>query len=87
MILAERLVRHAEVEQLAASIDATTVGHGQSIERAPHARGARALESIILETGPVAIAEWEPRYGRKAEAQMRWEAVHLKPLPFGGSTP
>ena len=87
MILAERLVRHAEVEQLAASIDATTVGRGQSIERAPRARAARALESIILEAGPVPIAEWEPRYGRKAEAQMRWEAVHSKPLPFGGPTP
>lgn len=85
MILAERLVRQTEIEQVAASIDAISVGHGQSIERAPHARAAQLLESIIRAAGPVAIGEWEPRYGRKAEAQMRWEAVHQKPLPFGGS--
>lgn len=85
MILGERLVRRADVEQVAASIDATTVGEGQTIQRAPHARAARLLESLILGTGPVNVAEWEPRYGRKAEAQMRWEAAHQRPLPSGGS--
>lgn len=87
MILGERLVRQAEVEQVAASIEAVTVGDGQSIQRAPHARGARLLESIIMANGPVNLGEWEPRYGRKAEAQMRWEAAHQKPLPESGSIP
>ena len=87
MILGERLVRQAEVEQIAASIDAITVGQEQSIQRAPHARAARLLESIIVSTGPVSLGEWEPRYGRKAEAQMRWEAAHQKPLPATGPTP
>ena len=87
MILGERLVRQAEVDQIAASIDATTVGQGQTIQRAPHAGAASLLESMILETGPVNIGGWEPRYGRKAEAQMRWEAAHQKPLPSSGSAP
>lgn len=87
MILGERLVKQLEVDQLAASIEATTVGEGQSIQRAPHARTARLLESTIMATGAVNVGEWEPRYGRKAEAQMRWEAVHRKPLPAGGPTP
>ena len=86
MILSERLVRHEDVEQIAASIDAISVGHDQSIRRAPHARAARFLESFMAETGAVSLAEWEPRYGRKAEAQMRWEAAHQKLLPVTGPT-
>ncbi len=87
MILGERLVRQADIDQLAASIGAMVVGPGQTIERAPHARAARLLEAMILASRPVNLAEWEPRYGRKAEAQMRWEAAHRQPLPVGGSTP
>lgn len=30
--------------------------------------------------GPVSLAAWEPEYGRKAEAQVRWEAVHQRTL-------
>lgn len=86
MILDERLVRQAEVAQVAASIDAMTVGPGQSVERAPHARAARLLESMIRVGRPVNLGAWEPRYGRKAEAQMRWEAAHQKPLPTRKST-
>ena len=86
IMLAERLVRQAEIEQLASSIDATTVGPGQAVERAPHAHGARLLESMIAAAGPVSLGEWEPRYGRKAEAQMRWEAAHQKQLPSNGFT-
>lgn len=87
MILGERLVRQVEVDRVAASIGAVTVGQAQTIERAPHARAARLLESILVENGAVNLAEWEPRYGRKAEAQMRWEAAHRKPLPVSESTP
>ena len=87
MILGERLVRQAEIDQVAASIEAITVGAGQSIQRAPQARAARLLDSTIIATGAVNLGEWEPRYGRKAEAQMRWEAAHQKLLPASGSTP
>lgn len=86
MILSERLVRHEEVEQIASSIDAISVGHEQSSPRAPHARAVRLLEALIAGTGSVSLAEWEPRYGRKAEAQMRWEAAHQKALPVTGPT-
>ncbi len=32
-------------------------------------------------TGPVSLDSWEPDYGRLAEAQVKWEAVHGRPLP------
>lgn len=46
----------------------------------PHARGvARLLDSIIA-AGEAAIETWEPIYGRLAEAQVKWEAAHGRPL-------
>jgi tRNA threonylcarbamoyladenosine biosynthesis protein TsaB len=51
------------------------------IQGAPHAAGvARMLQSIIR-AGPVDVATWEPDYGRAAEAQVKWEAAHGRPLP------
>ncbi|HEY7234710.1 MAG TPA: tRNA (adenosine(37)-N6)-threonylcarbamoyltransferase complex dimerization subunit type 1 TsaB [Gemmatimonadaceae bacterium] len=85
VILSERLARQEDVKQLASGLGCLTVGPGQSIDRAPRARGAAALESLIASEGPVDLATWEPRYGRKAEAQTRWEATHGQPLPLGGS--
>ena len=56
------------------------VGPGQRLDFRPHARGvAPILESIVGE-GPVDLASWEPIYGRLAEAQVRWEAAHGRPL-------
>jgi tRNA threonylcarbamoyladenosine biosynthesis protein TsaB len=83
MILTERLVRQQDVPQTASALGALTVGPGQGIDRAPHARGAGALGALISASGPVDLASWEPGYGRKAEAQMRWEAAHGQSLPFG----
>ncbi len=40
--------------------------------------GARLIESV---------AEWEPVYGRPAEAQARWEIVHGRPLPDSVGSP
>ena len=57
------------------------VGPGQQIDLHPHARGAAPLLESIIETGPVDLASWEPDYGRLAEAQVRWEAAHGRPLP------
>jgi tRNA threonylcarbamoyladenosine biosynthesis protein TsaB len=37
------------------------------------------LESLLA-SGPVDLASWEPSYGRLAEAQVRWEAAHGRPL-------
>jgi len=48
---------------------------------APH---ARALLDLVNRPGGAArVAEvegWEPRYGRPAEAQARWETAHARPL-------
>jgi tRNA threonylcarbamoyladenosine biosynthesis protein TsaB len=84
MILPEHLVSQSEVQSLATTLDATAVGPGQRIDRGPHARGAVVLETLIS-SGPVDVGSWEPRYGRKAEAQLRWESSHGRSLPLGGA--
>lgn len=56
------------------------VGPGQEIDAHPHARGVAPILASIVESGPVDLASWEPDYGRLAEAQVRWEAAHGRPL-------
>lgn len=56
------------------------VGPGQPNNVGPHARGALPILESIIESGPVDLASWEPDYGRLAEAQVRWEATHGRPL-------
>lgn len=60
---------------------AKVVGPGQEIDLYPHARGVAPLLETIIAGGPVDLASWEPDYGRLAEAQVRWEAEHRRPLP------
>ena len=57
-----------------------TIGPGQRIDAHPHARGVAPVLDSIMKTGPVDLASWEPDYGRLAEAQVRWEAAHGRPL-------
>ncbi|MGZ3332406.1 MAG: tRNA (adenosine(37)-N6)-threonylcarbamoyltransferase complex dimerization subunit type 1 TsaB [Gemmatimonadaceae bacterium] len=56
------------------------IGPGQEIDAHPHARGVAPILASILDAGPVNLASWEPDYGRLAEAQVRWEAAHGRPL-------
>ncbi len=56
------------------------IGPGQANDARPHARGVAGVLSSIVEGGPVDLASWEPEYGRLAEAQVRWEAAHGRPL-------
>jgi tRNA threonylcarbamoyladenosine biosynthesis protein TsaB len=56
------------------------IGPGQEIDTGPHARGVAMLLDTILEQGRVDLSSWEPDYGRLAEAQVRWEAAHGRPL-------
>jgi tRNA threonylcarbamoyladenosine biosynthesis protein TsaB len=56
-------------------------GPGQDIDLYPHARGVAPMLETILASGKVDLASWEPDYGRLAEAQVRWEAEHRRPLP------
>ena len=41
---------------------------------------------VAFDPSPVDLARWEPAYGRVAEAQARWEAVH-GPLGAAGGAP
>lgn len=75
------LVLNDELEDLRAREPAIRiVGAGQEIDATPHARGVARLLDAILASGPVDLASWEPDYGRLAEAQVRWEAAHGRPL-------
>ncbi len=57
------------------------VGPGQQIDLHPHARGVAPILDSVIEARPVDLTGWEPDYGRLAEAQVRWEAAHGRPLP------
>jgi tRNA A37 threonylcarbamoyladenosine modification protein TsaB len=57
-------------------------------EGAPHA--ARLLDLKGPSGGAYQVenvGEWEPTYGRPAEAQARWESVHGRPLPDSVGSP
>jgi tRNA threonylcarbamoyladenosine biosynthesis protein TsaB len=56
------------------------VGRGQPLDFRPHARGVAPVLKSLIGRGPVDLASWEPNYGRLAEAQVRWEAEHGRPL-------
>jgi tRNA threonylcarbamoyladenosine biosynthesis protein TsaB len=45
----------------------------------------RAGAADALTLAPVALALWEPDYGRKAEAQVKWETAHGRALPAGST--
>jgi tRNA threonylcarbamoyladenosine biosynthesis protein TsaB len=76
-----RLVPSLEVETLGESIGARPVGPEQADHWQPHSRGVALLENTLAEDGPVNLAAWEPIYGRMAEAQVKWEALHGRALP------
>ena len=69
------------VSAAAKELGAWAVGPGQpdrSVE--PHARSAARLAAMIAASAPADLAAWEPAYGRLAEAQVKWEAEHGRPL-------
>lgn len=76
-----RLVPSAGVQATAAALGAAALGPGQpdrSVD--PHARGAARLTRLLDATAPADLAAWEPAYGRLAEAQVKWESEHGRPL-------
>jgi tRNA threonylcarbamoyladenosine biosynthesis protein TsaB len=75
LIAAAQLAELAEREPLV-----RIAGPGQPLDLYPHARGVGPLLKSLIESGPVDLASWEPTYGRLAEAQVRWEAAHGRPL-------
>jgi tRNA threonylcarbamoyladenosine biosynthesis protein TsaB len=73
----------ADLAETARRNDARLLGPRQTISSAPHARGVAPLLDQILAFDPVSIETWEPDYGRLAEAQVKWEAAHGRPLGAG----
>lgn len=61
-------------------IDVFAAGIGPVISSEPNAADCAALFGEIERSGPVDLDRWEPSYGRLAEAQVKWEAAHGRPL-------
>jgi len=81
-----RIVSIDDVEVLAAEFGAATIGPSRdlcTIVANPRASAVALLEQMMAATGPVDLGSWEPAYGRLAEAQVKWEAAHGRPLPAG----
>jgi tRNA threonylcarbamoyladenosine biosynthesis protein TsaB len=63
---------------------ATLTGPVSGMHASPHARGVgRVIGTQWLREAD--LNRWEPDYGRLAEAQVKWEAAHGRPLPQQGS--
>jgi tRNA threonylcarbamoyladenosine biosynthesis protein TsaB len=77
---ATRIVPDGQLEGVASENHAVVIGPGKRVDALPLARGAARVLEDILGSGPVDLASWEPAYGRLAEAQVRWEAAHGRPL-------
>ena len=54
------------------------------VSERPHARAVANVLAWVVSTGPCDIDSWEPQYGRLAEAQVKWEAAHGRPLTVSG---
>jgi tRNA threonylcarbamoyladenosine biosynthesis protein TsaB len=76
------LVPSAELADHAARAGAELIAAGATSggEIAPHARAAARLGRLIDASPAADLATWEPAYGRLAEAQVKWEAAHGRPL-------
>lgn len=79
-----RLVPAGDVLGVADEFEARVVSPSTldgALESRPRAAGVARLGMLLDSRGPVDIASWEPAYGRLAEAQVRWESAHGRPLP------
>ena len=77
-----RLVNTDSLDVLATETGAVIVGPGRhgDAQVYPHARGAAVITKLIDSIEPANLAGWEPGYGRLAEAQVKWELEHGRPL-------
>jgi tRNA threonylcarbamoyladenosine biosynthesis protein TsaB len=71
-----------ELERGAAERGVTVIGPSEDPPRAPRARGFGPLVAQGL-VRSAEVGSWEPDYGRKAEAQVRWEEAHGRALVEG----
>ncbi len=77
------LVSEAGLAEVAHRLDAVVIGPArEGVRRVlPRADAAVRITNMLAETEPANLAAWEPAYGRLAEAQVKWEALHGRPLP------
>jgi tRNA threonylcarbamoyladenosine biosynthesis protein TsaB len=80
------VVPSADVDDVARKHDARRITAGDESgadheTAAPSARGVIRLGALLAAAGAVDLDSWEPDYGRKAEAQVKWEAAHGRALP------
>ncbi len=74
------LVPTAKAEAIANESGRVLIGPGFGKDLKPHARGVARMLGDIIASGPCDLDTWEPAYGRLAEAQVKWEATHGRPL-------
>jgi tRNA threonylcarbamoyladenosine biosynthesis protein TsaB len=74
------LMERGGVSALADSLGARCIGPGEGIAAIPKGWGFARLKTLLDRSAPVDLALWEPDYGRLAEAQVRWEREHGRPL-------
>jgi tRNA threonylcarbamoyladenosine biosynthesis protein TsaB len=77
-----QIVPSVAVDALAEELNAVAIGpsrHGPE-HAVPLASAATFITKLIDATAPADLAAWEPGYGRLAEAQVKWEAAHGRPL-------
>jgi tRNA threonylcarbamoyladenosine biosynthesis protein TsaB len=79
------IVASSSVDGRAAELAAVAVGPDRVDGglASPLARGAVHITNLIALAEPADLASWEPAYGRLAEAQVKWEATHGRPLQLG----
>jgi tRNA threonylcarbamoyladenosine biosynthesis protein TsaB len=62
------------------SVGPSPAGLASVVDVWPHAAAARMADGP-WRADAVDLSRWEPAYGRLAEAQVKWEASHGRPLP------
>ncbi len=72
------LVRSELAAGEAERLDATPLGAGFAIAARPTAAALAGVAPTLIVQAD--LDSWEPQYGRLAEAQVKWEATHGRPL-------
>jgi tRNA threonylcarbamoyladenosine biosynthesis protein TsaB len=75
-----RLLSSSSLADEAGSRRLTLIGPDIGDGIRPDASGVAQLLDQIIAAGPCDVGSWEPDYGRLAEAQVKWEAAHGRPL-------
>jgi tRNA threonylcarbamoyladenosine biosynthesis protein TsaB len=75
-----RLVPRSSLAHEAAELHAAVIGPEEHPRTSPRAANVVRLDAWLA-LAPVSLAQWEPDYGRLAEAQVKWEIAHGRPLP------